>query len=227
MKKLATFALLMISGSASFVQGQLKAKAAIQPDFKENLLAFNFIEDIFFNPEAGFINNTVGFSAAIADKVEVKKKLEVVEKVEVNIIEELSTVQFKYAMLLDVAVESLAEPLLYNFVDEWMGTRYRMGGTTKKGIDCSAFTGSLLLAVYGFSMPRTARDQYHATKRVEKEELEEGDLVFFNTRGGISHVGIYLANGKFAHSSSSQGVTISSLDDEYYAKRFIGGGRAE
>jgi lipoprotein Spr len=55
--------------------------------------------------------------------------------------------------------------------------------------------------------------------------LLEGDLVFFNTRGGVSHVGVYLGEGYFTHSSSSAGVTISSLDDNYYSKKYIGGGR--
>ncbi len=102
-----------------------------------------------------------------------------------------------------------------------------MGGTTKRGIDCSALTGSLLMAVYGFAVPRTARQQYKATGHIDKEDLKEGDLVFFNTHGGVSHVGLYLENNYFVHASSSQGVTISCLEDPYYAKRFICGGRAE
>ena len=126
---------------------------------------------------------------------------------------------------MDVAVEFLSNVTLYKFIDDWYGTRYRMGGTTKKGIDCSAFTGGLLLAVYGFVMPRTAREQYNATEHINKNELHEGDLVFFNTRGGVSHVGLYLSNSHFVHSSCSNGVAISSLDDPYYSKRFISGGR--
>ena len=82
-----------------------------------------------------------------------------------------------------------------------------------------------MLAVYGFVVPRTARQQYKATKHIKKNELKEGDLVFFNTHGGVSHVGIYLDNDYFVHASASQGVTISSLDESYYAKRFICGGQ--
>ena len=78
-----------------------------------------------------------------------------------------------------------------------------LGGTTKKGIDCSALTSSLLLAVYGFDIPRTARQQYDATEHIDKDELKEGDLVFFNTHGGVSHVGVYLENDYFVHASSS------------------------
>ena len=81
------------------------------------------------------------------------------------------------------------------------------------------------MAVYGFAVPRTARQQYQASQHIKKNNLKEGDLVFFNTRGGVSHVGLYLDNDYFVHASSSEGVTISSLNDNYYAKRFICGGR--
>ena len=140
-------------------------------------------------------------------------------------IESLSALQFKYAMMMNVDVETVSNTTLYNFIDEWFGTHYRMGGTTKKGIDCSAFTGRLLSVVYSFGVPRTAHEQFKICEHVNKEELMAGDLVFFNTRGGVSHVGVYLTNNHFVHSSSSNGVSISSLDDAYYAKKFIGGGR--
>jgi cell wall-associated NlpC family hydrolase len=74
-------------------------------------------------------------------------------------------------------------------------------------------------------LPRTARNQYAACNKVKREDLLEGDLVFFNTRGGVSHVGIYLGNGYFAHSSVHSGVTVSSLNDKYYSSKFIIGGR--
>ncbi|HET7117742.1 MAG TPA: C40 family peptidase [Hanamia sp.] len=139
-------------------------------------------------------------------------------------IEDLSDLQYKYAMMMDVNVESLKNLSLLGFIDKWFGTRYRLGGTTKRGIDCSALTSALLLAVYGFNVPRTAKEQYDATEHIDKDELQEGDLVFFNTRGGVSHVGVYLDNDYFFQ-ASSHGVTISSLDDHYYSKRFICGGR--
>jgi cell wall-associated NlpC family hydrolase len=141
------------------------------------------------------------------------------------VIEQLSSLQYKYAMMLNVNVESLKNVSLLGFIDDWFGTKYRYGGTTKRGIDCSALTGALLLAVYGFNMPRTAREQYKATEHIGRDELKEGDLVFFNTRGGVSHVGVYLENNYFVQSSSHGGVKISSLDDHYYSKRFICGGR--
>jgi len=136
-----------------------------------------------------------------------------------------STIQFKYAQILNKDVELVTNKSLFNFIDEWWATRYRYGGTSKKGIDCSSYTGHLLNEVFGLVLPRTAREQYAVCSRVNREDLLEGDLVFFNTRGGVSHVGVYLGEGYFTHSSSSAGVTISSLDDNYYSKKYIGGGR--
>jgi len=114
---------------------------------------------------------------------------------------------------------------LYNFIDEWWGTRYRYGGTNKKGIDCSALTGLLMGTVFAIKLPRTARDQYNECEKITRDDLQEGDLVFFNTRGGVSHVGVYLYDGYFVHASTNNGVIISNLSENYYDNRFIGGGR--
>jgi lipoprotein Spr len=140
-------------------------------------------------------------------------------------IENCSALQFKYATMMDRDVESISNVVLYNYIDEWWGTRYRYGGTDKKGIDCSAFVGQLVQAAYGVSLPRTAKDQFKACEKVANEELKEGDLLFFNTRGGVSHVGLYLGDNYFVHSSVNGGVTISSLTDDYYSRKFISGGR--
>lgn len=131
----------------------------------------------------------------------------------------------KYAAILKTQAEALSNTTLYAIIDDWFGTRYRYGGTTKKGIDCSSFTGRLMKEVYNIVLPRTAREQYAACYKIPAESLEEGDLVFFNTRGGISHVGFFLSNGYFVHASSSSGVTISNIQDSYYKNRFVGAGR--
>jgi len=153
-----------------------------------------------------------------------RKNTAIITEIATSAIEKLSALQFKYAMMMNVDVESLKNLSLLGFIDNWFGTRYHLGGTSKRGIDCSALTGALLLAVYGFNMPRTAREQYDATEHIDKGNLKEGDLVFFNTHGGVSHVGVYLENDYFVH-ASTHGVKISSLDDHYYSKRFICGGR--
>jgi murein DD-endopeptidase / murein LD-carboxypeptidase len=113
---------------------------------------------------------------------------------------------------------------LYQNIDDWYGTRYKLGGTTKNGIDCSAFVQTIFVSAFGIALPRTARDQYNVTRRISRTELQEGDLLFFNTRGGISHVGIYLQNNKFVHASLS-GVMISDMFETYYVKHFVAAGR--
>ena len=139
--------------------------------------------------------------------------------------EDLSFLQIKYAVLLNTPAEQVKNTRMFEFIDEWYGTPYRLGGTTKKGIDCSAFTQFLFTSVYSVSIPRTAREQYNLTSRISRTELKEGDLLFFNTRGGVSHVGVYLQNNKFVHASTSGGVMISDVFDEYWARKFVGVGR--
>ncbi len=141
--------------------------------------------------------------------------------------ENASALQRKYAVLLNAEVEQLQNAPLLSGIDEWYGTRYRMGGTTKSGIDCSAFVGVIYAAVYAVSLPRTARYQYQVSRRISRTELQEGDLLFFNTTGGVSHVGIYLLNNKFVHASATKGVTISDMFEPYYLQRFVGAGRVE
>jgi cell wall-associated NlpC family hydrolase len=138
-----------------------------------------------------------------------------------------SALELKYAALLNTDVELLANMQLLPYIDEWYGTRYRMGGTTKSGIDCSAFVQAVYLAAFAVNVPRTARDQFKYARIISATELKEGDLVFFNTTGGISHVGIYLQNNKFVHASSTNGVKISDMFEPYYLKRYKGAGRIE
>lgn len=141
-------------------------------------------------------------------------------------IEALSNLRFKYAILLDAPVEDLGNARLLEFMDDWYGTRYRLGGNDKSGIDCSAFVQSFFAAIYGLSVSRTCKEQFSDTRRIKKSHLQEGDLVFFKTRGkSISHVGVYLRNNKFIHASTSSGVMISDLSDEYFEKRYAGAGR--
>ncbi len=110
---------------------------------------------------------------------------------------------------------------------DWLGTRYLFGGTTERGIDCSAFT-RMMCRENGIKIPRTAAAQWDAQgSAVERDELSFGDLVFFHTRKAVyvSHVGLYLGNDMFCHASSRNGVTVSSLNSNYYSTHYIGARR--
>jgi hypothetical protein len=106
----------------------------------------------------------------------------------------------------------------------WLGTPYRFGGLTEKGIDCSAFVREVYRSAGAMELPRTARLQYNVGESIEREDLVFGDLIFFKTSSyaRITHVGIYLSDDLFVHASSRQGVTVSSLNSSYYSRRFRG-----
>lgn len=142
-------------------------------------------------------------------------------------IERADWLQLKYAILLDANVEKLTNVDLLKLIDEWYGTSYCMGGSTKNCIDCSAFTHIIMQDVYNVNVPRTAQEQYKASEHINLEDLNEGDLVFFNTNGGsdMSHVGIYMLNNKFVHAATSGGVMVSDLNDSYWKTRYKAAGR--
>ena len=114
-------------------------------------------------------------------------------------------------------------------VIKYLETPYKYGGNTEKGIDCSGFTLQVYEKSTGLKLPRSAREQYAVGEKVEREDLSFGDLVFFNTRrrSNPGHVGIYIGDDQFIHSSTSLGVTISSLQETYYKKRYVGARRTE
>jgi lipoprotein Spr len=177
-----------------------------------------FIEDIEIRPQS---------TTASLQPISTKNTEQdpVTEKNEASAIEACSSLQFKYAQLLNMDVEAAANTELYSFIEKWWATPYRYGGATKDGIDCSAYSGTLVHDVYGTVLSRTARSQYQECEKIRRGDLREGDLVFFKTRRGVSHVGVYLANGYFTHASTSSGVMISNLDEDYYRKKYIGAGR--
>ena len=143
-------------------------------------------------------------------------------------IESATQVQLKYATMLDVPVEDLTNVGLLQDIDSWWGTRYCMGGSTVACTDCSAFTQTIIRDIYAVQLPRTAEEQFNSSQRIDASELQEGDLVFFQTTGRtISHVGVYLANNKFVHASVSNGVMISDLNETYWRSKYRAAGRVK
>lgn len=107
-----------------------------------------------------------------------------------------------------------------------VGIRYAYGGTTTAGFDCSGYV-NYVFNQHGIKLSRTSSGMYASGTKVDKSDLIEGDLVFFNTTGkGVSHVGIFVGDGKFAHASTSKGVRIDELNDpHYWGKRYVGAKR--
>ena len=140
-------------------------------------------------------------------------------------LEKADWLQIKYAIKTDMPVEQLNNLPLLQQIDHWWGTRYCMGGDNESCIDCSAFTQTLLHAVYNVDVPRTANEQFDFSTHIDDKEIKEGDLVFFKSGRYISHVGLYVGNYKFVHASTSGGVMISDLNDAYWSKKYAGAGR--
>ena len=118
---------------------------------------------------------------------------------------------------------------LYMESAQWLGVPYRNGGTTEQGIDCSGLTSAIYKKVYRKSLERNSDDQRKKDcRKVKKGKLREGDLVFFHNgrkKKTATHVGIYLKDRKFIHASSRQGVIISTIDEDYWEKHWLSGGR--
>lgn len=111
-------------------------------------------------------------------------------------------------------------------IKRWIGTPYCLGGTTRKCVDCSAFVKNVFKKAYGARLPRTAAQQHQQGKRIRRNQLRKGDLVFFRiNRSKIDHVGIWVGRGTFAHASLSSGVTYSKLSSPYYSGRYAGARR--
>lgn len=117
-------------------------------------------------------------------------------------------------------------PALSNVVSDLYGTPYKSTGTSKKGFDCSGFTRYVFDAL-GVDLPHSSAAQYELGTSVNRNDLQPGDLVFFQTNGhSISHVGIYIGDGTFVHSETGKGVTNTKLNDPYYwSKRYVGAKR--
>lgn len=113
----------------------------------------------------------------------------------------------------------------------WIGTPYLYGGNTRSGVDCSGLVVQVYKKIFNIALPRTSKSQQSYCRNIKRKDLKVGDLVFFATRRGdlktVSHVGIYIGDNKMIHASSSRGVIISNLDENYYTKRYLSSGRIE
>ena len=146
----------------------------------------------------------------------------------------IRTLFYLFFMLLSIQLLFAAPPpnvsqriAFVNNALSYLGTPYRYGGCSAKGMDCSGFVYRTGIDVLALQMPRRSDALAEYAKRITDEEIQPGDLLFFNTAGGISHVGIYIGAGKFIHSASDGphiGVIISSIQESYWKKtyRFAG-----
>ncbi len=208
-------AFLLSLGTATTATAQKTTKSEVR-----------FINDIQIDFSTPVSNQGVSYNAPRSPRVDATH-VEVLNTANAAGIEGASPLQFQFALMLDTDVESITNQPLFTLIHQWLGTPYRYGGATRSGIDCSAFMQTLFTGVHNLSIPRTAREQHKFAAPVDMEDLKEGDLVFFNTTGGVSHVGYYLQNNKFVHAASSGGVMVSDLSEDYWSRRFISAGRIE
>jgi murein DD-endopeptidase / murein LD-carboxypeptidase len=128
---------------------------------------------------------------------------------------------------LGISVDDSADLTFLDSCAAWLGVPYKYGTCSRTdGTDCSGLAHYLYRSVYGHSIMRSSNDIYLQCQRIDSNELKQGDLVFFKIeQPKVSHVGIYLADRKFIHSSTQKGVIVSSLDEPYYRKYFYASGR--
>jgi len=132
-----------------------------------------------------------------------------------------------YSKKLKMQFASNQNKDLIETVAGWLGTPYSYGRSSKKGTDCSGFVTSIYREVYGIDLSRRSHTMFQDVKRIKKDNIRTGDLVFFRRgpKQPIFHVGIYLKNGKFIHSATNGGVMVSSLKEPFYRKNFYAAGR--
>jgi len=175
------------------------------------------------NKRLEFINDVAITHEGNAVQMEQKKQVYPPKKITIEAKEEEGN------DIQENPMEIVQNKTLADFIKDWYGVPYQYGGDCKQGIDCSAFVQELYEEVYHIHLLRTAQQQFATSGHVRKwERLKEGDLVFFKIHSRhISHVGVYLGDGKFVHASFSSGVMISDLTDRYWTKYYAGGGRIQ
>ena len=171
-------------------------------------------------------------------KDQMKKARELQEKEQVNVVTDSDSKHYlskedreRFATELGISEEQLGNEKLYHTIDNWLGVPYLWGGESKKGIDCSAFVRTVYSKVYEKKLPRTSIEQFYSDTDAhfkDQQYLKEGDLIFFRLRHKdkvVSHVGIYLQNGKFLGSNSPRGVEIANLNSPYWQDKYVASSR--
>jgi lipoprotein Spr len=221
------------SQSVKAKTAQLKAKpkrnlpavVAVPEPNNESIENIEFLDNISVKP--GRVYMKKASDALEAEPVLVRS--EASNKMPDNLtdVEKANWLQLKYSIQMDIAVEEMNNIPLLQKIDEWWGTPYLYGGSSKRGVDCSYFTLDVMNAIYNTNLKRTAAEQYTQSEKIDWTDLKEGDLIFFKTDASrsITHVGIYMTNNKFVHASTSQGVTIIDLSEPYWQKRLYSLGR--
>ncbi len=132
-----------------------------------------------------------------------------------------------YSKKLRMQFASTKNKNLIETVAGWLGTPYRYGRSSKRGVDCSGFVTSIYRDVYGIKLSRSSQAMFGDVKRIKRENLRTGDLVFFkrSPKQPIFHVGIYLKNDKFIHAATSSGVMVSSLKEPFFRRNYYAAGR--
>lgn len=174
--------------------------------------------------ELRFLNPKQSSALAIGEKLLIKRSNTAIVEIQPAIVYE--EIEENIDDTADLSVESLSKAaLLIEKSEAYLGVKYRYGGMSKKGIDCSG----LMIKLYDeleIELPRTSAEQSNLGKKIKKSKAQKGDLIFFSTngKGSINHVGMITDvdddDIKFIHASSSNGVVISSLYEKYYSKRF-------
>jgi len=132
----------------------------------------------------------------------------------------------KYSEIFAYKLNGTENKKLVTTISGWLGVPYKYGGCDKKGTDCSCLVKMIYQDVYGIDLNRRSIDIMKNSIKVKRKNILEGDLVFFKTsKNKYSHVGIYISNNKFVHSTTKKGVIISDLDEPYWSKSYFSVGR--